>query len=286
MDSAVIQWLLQSGNPAIVYRTRTEVLGLDADAADTLRWINEYLPSDWQNVKGLWYRYQITALAQCGLQKDSFDLSRFQPALDQLEIAFDHGCADLMLLHSLVQLGFQDEPVVRQRLMELQQNMLPDGGFLCLHRKDKMKYTPKSCYKANLHALLLAGECKKKEIPFDCSALAAYFFKRSLFYKGTEPTTLVLDARNGWRSIDTFFPFETARVGLQNVIEALCALGYGNDARLAQAWELLERNRDSDGRYILNGTLSKSYLPKERIGKPSYWVTFYALLAQKQKQGI
>jgi hypothetical protein len=29
--------------------------------------------------------------------------------------------------------------------------------------------------------------------------------------------------------------------------------------------------------------LSKSYLPKERIGKPSKWVSFYVLLAEKER---
>ena len=40
------------------------------------------------------------------------------------------------------------------------------------------------------------------------------------------------------------------------------------------------------GKYILNGTLTKSYLPKEHIGKPSKWVTFYTLLAEKGKGAI
>ncbi|MCL2060128.1 MAG: hypothetical protein FWH01_13935 [Oscillospiraceae bacterium] len=45
----------------------------------------------------------------------------------------------------------------------------------------------------------------------------------------------------------------------------------------------MNSKRTSDGRYLLNGTLTKSYLPKERAGKPSKWVTFYALLANKQR---
>ena len=41
-----------------------------------------------------------------------------------------------------------------------------------------------------------------------------------------------------------------------------------------------------NGKYILDGTLSKSYFPKERVGKPSKWVTFYALLAEKYAKRI
>jgi len=39
-----------------------------------------------------------------------------------------------------------------------------------------------------------------------------------------------------------------------------------------------------NGRVILSGTLTKSYLPKERAGKPSHWATFYALLAEKERR--
>lgn len=49
---------------------------------------------------------------------------------------------------------------------------------------------------------------------------------------------LLLNARDGWRSIDAFYPFEVMRVGLQNIVEAFCALGYGNDERLKEAWNL------------------------------------------------
>jgi hypothetical protein len=38
-----------------------------------------------------------------------------------------------------------------------------------------------------------------------------------------------------------------------------------------------------DGKYLLNQQLTKSYLPKERVGKPSKWVTFYTLLAEKER---
>jgi hypothetical protein len=67
------------------------------------------------------------------------------------------------------------------------------------------------------------------------------------------------------------------RVGIQNIIEAFCALGYGNDKRLKEAWEIIGTKKDKNGKYVLNGTLSKSYLPKEKVGRASKWVTFYVL---------
>ena len=97
------------------------------------------------------------------------------------------------------------------------EKQLPDGGFLCLHRLDKMNRIPKSCVKANMYALMF------------------------------------------------------------------CVLGYGNDPRLGEAWSILNGKKNSDGKYMLDGTLIKSYLPKERVGKPGKWLTFYTLLSEKEK---
>jgi hypothetical protein len=161
---------------------------------------------------------------------------------------------------------------------------LPDGGFLCLHRLDKMKRIPKSCVKANMYALMFGAECRKKGIKTDIEEpLLDYFWNHNLFYRTDNPTVLILNAREGWRTIDTFYPFEVMRVGLQNIVESLCALGYGDDSRLKEAWDILNSKKTSDGKYILTGTLSKSYLSKERVGKPSKWVTFYSLLAEKER---
>lgn len=131
-------------------------------------------------------------------------------------------------------------------------------------------------------ALLFCAECRKKGIATAIEKpLLDYFWRHKLFYRTNSPDTLILQVREGWRSIDTFYPFEVMRVGLQNIVEAFCALGYGSDARLNGAWHILHSKMNEEGKYVLDGTLSKSYLPKEQVGRPSKWVTFYALLAQK-----
>ena len=58
---------------------------------------------------------------------------------------------------------------------------------------------------------------------------------------------------------------------------------YGDNKCLAKAWEIIENNKDDMGRVLLQGTLTKSYLPKEKVGKASKWATFYTLLAEKQR---
>lgn len=203
-------------------------------------------------------------------------------ALDIIANELDGGCAGFMLLRALVKLGYITE--VKEVLKTLDDHRLPDSGFLCERVRKKFKYIPKSCYKANIHALFCAAECRKTRVDFPGEEkLFDYFFRRDIFYKRDESHALIMDGRPGWRIVDTYNPFEPMRVGIHHVVEAFCALGYGNDSRLTEAWNFLNEKKNPDGKYILDQTLTKSYLPKERTGKPSKWVTFYALLAQKER---
>jgi len=232
----------------------------------------------------LWSLYYLNAFAECGLTYEDVPLSREKSIHFGTRRGFDHGCGDYMRLRALVRLGLAGEPTVAAIIRRLAERQLPDGGFLCLHRLDKLQRIPKSCVKANMHALLFCAECRKRGIQADIEEpLLGYFWRHNLFYRTGQPEVLILNTREGWRTVDTFYPFEVMRVGLQNMTEALSALGYGNDVRLRHAWNLLQSKKDGIGRVLLNGTLTKSYLPKERVGKPSKWATFYTLLAEKEK---
>ena len=278
------EWLLEDSNPAVKYRTQKELLSQNADKTAVVNWILEKIPTAWYETNGLWYRYYIVALAECGLSKEDIELQYFTKAFDELNKKFEWSCADFMLLTSLLKLGFQEHEIMKRVIAEWNQYSLPDGGFLCSQRLKKFSYIPKSCYKVNLHALLFVAECNKHGMEIDfAKSLINYFVNRNIFYRTTDGNRLVLDARAGWRTIDTFYPFEVMRVGLQNVLEAFCSLGYGNDKCLSSAWEIIDKDKDNIGRVFLQGTLTKSYLPKEKVGKPSKWATFYTLLADKQR---
>ena len=283
--SEIIDWLLEDNNPAVKYRTQTELLGEAGDKERVISWLINKLPDNWTETKGLWFIYHITAFAECGLSYADMPKEAIEKAFVIFDETIDCGCAEFMLLTALMKLGLKEHPDMKRILDELKPQSLPDGGFVCRRIINKLDYTPKSCYKADLHALLYVAECKKKGIDITAfQPLIDYFFHRNLFYK-SDKTTLVMDDREGWRTIDTFYPFESMRVGLQNVVEAFCALGYGKDERLTEAWDLLEKHKDEAGKYILKGTVTKSYLPKtgEKEGKPSKWVTFYVLLAEREK---
>ena len=289
----IIGWLTGGDNPAVAYRTKKELSDIPAgdiedDRATAREWLFGKLPDGWHQTKGIWYIYYLTAAAEAGLSADILDRECLLPAFDILEKPCSYSCSEFMLLRALVMLGCGGgdscEPSVSRRIEEIDAGALPDGGFLCRERLDKLDYTPKSCYKANLFALMLAAECKKRGIKTGFTdGILYYFLRRDVFYKSSDRNSLVLDCRPGWRTVDTFYPFEPMRVGIQNVVESLCALGCGGMDELIPAWEILNSKAgDADGKIILDGTLSKSYLPKQRVGKPDKWVTFYTLLAKKE----
>ncbi len=142
----------------------------------------------------------------------------------------------------------------------------------------------KGCYKAGLAALLLYAECKLRGSPLPGEQqLLEYFLKRDVFYDSHEKTRLLLDENQGWRSIDNFFPVETMRIGLPLTMAALSVLGVGNHPALARAWGILEQKKQENGRYLLEGTLTKQPCKFGNVGEENKWITFYALLAEKYR---
>jgi hypothetical protein len=281
----VVAWLLQEDNPGVRLRTLTGLCRLPAEYAlvqEARRRVAQTLPAardlSWMEGKGIQTIYHLAALAEMGLTREDVGVD---PVVERLLAQpFDANCADMLALRCLVMLGYASDPRLKQRLLQVSAAQLPDGGWLCLHRTGKMQRIPKSCIKVNMHALLLAAELHARGLTLAGSpALLHYFLKRRLFYCTSDPTRLVLDCAPGGRMIDAFFPSELVRVGLPMLLYALAVLGAGQALELQEAWQRLAEKRDAQGKVKLEGTLPKSYLPKERVGQPGKWVTLYAWLA-------
>ncbi|MDR0883339.1 MAG: hypothetical protein LBN05_01830 [Oscillospiraceae bacterium] len=186
--SPAISWLLEDNNPAVKYRTQTEFLGQAADREPVKTWLNNAIPADWTERNGLWFRYYINAFAECGLTYEDIPLPKQAVIGFGSAFPFEHSCADYMHLRSLVRLGLADEPRVAEIIRNLHSRQLPDGGFLCLHRVDKLKRIPKSCVKANIYALMFCAECRKNGIKTDIEQpLLDYFWKHNIFYRTDIP---------------------------------------------------------------------------------------------------
>lgn len=284
----IVNWLLENDNPGVRARTLIGLCsypeGHPLVKEARQRVVQQLKPAhdfSWMALKGQVLVYNLTALAEMGL---TFEHVPIEPVVDRLlSQPFDANCADLMTLRALVMLGYANDNRVVDRLKQIEDASLPDGGWLCLHRVQKMDHTPKSCIKVNMHGLLLAGELRKRSVEMPgTEQLVHYFLKRRLFYRMDQPTRLVLN-QPGRRMMDIFFPNEYFHVGLPVLLEALAALGAGKAVELNEAWTRLEGKKDPQGKIPLEGTLpgNKAYLPKERVGKPSKWATFYAYLAWK-----
>jgi hypothetical protein len=304
LRESLLSWLLEDDNPAVKHRTLTELLGksrTENEVIKTRKQVLNTLPQavdrNWmKNTKGLWLTYNLLALAECGLTKEDIDVSgvfRQWPEKStgyglpgiQYNGQFDAACGEALLLQALLALGYKDDKRVQSWLKMFSGLILPDGGFLCLHWRPRFKYTPKSCIKDNMQVLLMLADGKKQELEFEYAGrLLEYFLKRRVFYRTDKPDKLVLDYEHpGQRMLDNYFPAQPMRVVLPKLLYAFSVLGVGERPELKEAWELSLSKKDKDGRSILEGTLTKSYLPRERIGKPSKWVTLYALLAEKYR---
>jgi len=290
IDQTILDWLLEADNPGVRVRALTGLRGLSVDHPVVCEARHKVIQSfdtardlAWMALNGQILVYNLTALAEMGLSRDDVPT---EPVVERLlSQQFDANCADLMALRAMVMLGFGRDDRVVERLEQMEEARLPDGGWLCLHRVQKMDRVPKSCIKVAMHGLLLAAELRQQGIEIaGTDGLITYFLKRRLFYRMDRPDQLVLN-QPGRRMTDIFFPNEYFHVGLPVLLEALAVLGAGEAVELDEAWSLLEAKMDHKGKIHLEGTLpgNKAYLPKEGVGKPSKWGTLYAYLAWKSR---
>jgi len=83
------------------------------------------------------------------------------------------------------------------------------------------------------------------------------------------------------------FHFPVVGMDLLQVAEALTALGYGRDPRLAGTLDLIRRKRDEHGRWPLEknyGYWHKWWVSYGSFNKPNKWVTLRALRVLKQAE--
>ena len=109
MGSDVINWLLEDDNPAVKYRTQTEILGESADKGPVVAWVNNFLPADWTEREGLWSTYYLTTIAESGLSFEDIQLDKEKAIHFGDAYRFEHSCGDYMRLRALVRLGLGED---------------------------------------------------------------------------------------------------------------------------------------------------------------------------------
>lgn len=305
-NSSTIEWLLEDKNPSIKYRTLTEILGKpledeEVQATYNLIWQQKIIQKILNKLdgNGVWatsdfggftsLRY-LTALAEHGLSCDKRIENSIEFAVNAINATYEEenahitksygGCANALTLRAIVMLGYHNRSDVKELINKYISSQLYDGGFMCKRLLDK-KPERKSCYKASLAALLLYASCKQKGITFDNSSLLIeYFLKRDVFYS-SDKSNILANGRAGWRFIDNFFPVEPMRIGLPLIISSLCLMGAWNNNGMEKAWTFLQDKKNSEGRLILEGTLTKQPCSFGKVGQENKWLTFYSTLSDK-----
>jgi hypothetical protein len=285
-----ITWLLGDDNPAVKFRTLTELLGKTRNSAETEQAHKELLSSKlfasamalFEISKDYADAYALSALAECGLTCNDGDIDRYAERLIT-NTQFHDGCGEGFLLRNLLALGYDGHPAIQAELPVFLATQQSDGGFPCVSKNPKIKQPNvphKSCFQMTASCLLLTSEMRK--LGLKCPQMVGiikYFLGHEVLYRRDAPDVIVKPEMGS-----TFHPPVATRIGVHMLLWALARLGAGTAPSCNRAWELLESKKTADGSYMLDGTLAKPYLPKERVGKQSKWVTFYALLAKKERE--
>lgn len=288
-ENTVIQWLLEDIDPAVKYRTQTELLDIKKGSDAEKQTYKALLASD--HVKSAMSLFDLgkdysdthalSALTEYGLTRLDIDIDRYVDRLID-NTNFHDGCGEGFLLRNLVALGYAEHPAVKRELSLVLATQQNDGGFPCVSKNPKIKkpnVPHKSCFQMSTSYLLLTEEMIKKGM--DCpqaEGIFNYFLRRDVLYRH-DNSSIVVKQEMG----TTFHPPVCTRIGLHMILCALSRLGKGNASECKRAWETLDSRRCDDGKYILDGSLTKPYIKTGKPGKVNKWVTFYALLAEKNR---
>ncbi len=181
-------------------------------------------------------------------------------------------------IRTFLRLGFQDDPRVQKTITLLLGTNRPDGGYLCDTHEGKYKTkAAKSCIRGSVKALMAFAELPEYWHHQRCRELVSYFLQRDCVFQREHPSQPINQEVTG-----TAFPF-TWRASVVEIVYALSAMGYGSRKELLKAWKLVEGKKDSQGRYVLDGTpsqIQKFFNPGKRA-TANKWITLYILLSFK-----
>ncbi len=301
-----VDWLLEDDQPAIRYRTLTELLGRperDPDVREAkariprVGWAAEILsraaPAGWWDnaeshylPKYLATNWQMLMLSDLGLGREEPRLRRSvrwwrgwaKTRFGGNKPGQPHHCVVGNMARALIRFGYADDPGVRKMLDWLVSSADPKGGWSCWGKGRNLdSWEGLSALAAYPRAKWTAGMQRAVE------AGAEFYLERELHRQG--------DRYPPWYRFHypTHYYYDLL-VGL----DLVTSLGYGSDPRLRFALRHLARKRRADGRWNVDavqpdvvGGMARWYRahPKHRPtptalevpGRPSKMVTLTAL---------
>jgi len=310
-NDKALDWLLNTENPSLRYRVMTELLDIPVINSEIVD-LKNLIPNSPQVLQifakmhpdGYWLQQNETTkrfvgddveygsyatthfclsyLSELGLTKDNSLVAK--AAERYLSLQKNDGdwflhmsCLYGYNVRTFVRLGYRDDFRIQKAIdLMLQTNRL-DNGYLCdMHEKKTNK--KKSCYRGTTKVLLAFSELPEYWNHPRCISLIDYFLDREGIFQRNDHSRYVNkdifanSFPSGWYA------------NLWEVLYSLSKMGYAKDVRLKRAWDLLDRNLDSDGRLKLDWTPTKCIW---KIGKKEVtneWLTFYILLAKKYRE--
>ncbi len=308
----VLDWLLETENPSVRYRTLTELLDVAPDDPQVRQARAQILESKpvqkifakmhpdgyWlYKGKGAGIEYAMSSsthfilaiLAELGLDRQDERIARAverylnltepdvpNPNIWQIPPDYRNhqSCLYAYNLRTFVMFGYGDDPRIRERIAVLLADERHDGGYLC--DRATFKPTTKSCIRGSVKALMAFAVLPELWETPRCRQLVEYFLRRRVLFRSTRPEEIIRK-----ELMQTIFPF-TIGGSLLEPLYALSRMGYGRDERLKPAWAILESKQDPSGRYPLDWHPPTYFNPGQK-GLPNKWITFYTYLAYQYR---
>jgi len=312
MNPHTIDWLLEDDEPSVHYRTLTELLDRSADDPQVIAarkaiaeskhaqrifakmhpdgyWLQRKSSTKELIGDGVAYgsfattHFVLSYLSELGFTVEDPRVAKAADRYLNLQQADGDFWLHISCLYSynirtFIRLGFREDARVQRTIDLMLETEREDGGYLCDMHEGKYKTRPvKSCVRGSVKALMAFAELPEYWTHPRCLALVDYFLKRGGVFKNGKTDQAVSDD-----AVRTSYPI-IWRASITEIMVALAKMGYGKDARLTRAWEILESKRNAEGRTILEWTTTSALLRAGARGEANKWVTLYALLAQKYR---
>jgi hypothetical protein len=306
---AVLEWLLEPGEPVVRYKALTELMHFGSDDPEALATAERIPEEGWartvlnlQREEGHWensddlYIPKYTATNWRALVLSDFGLTKKDPRVAKAAELFltqwlnpnaqniyrEDVCIVGNTARMLTRFGYWDDPRVVKLFDRLVEDQKEDGGWHCF---ESTKGTL-DCWEALAAYESLPRSKWNKGITRSAERGAEFYLRQKLFDDG-QPKYLPW-----FRFHYPVHYYYDILVGL----DVLTALGYGPDRRLDQAIETMKQKRSPDGKWIMDKihpdldvgadygpfkTAPKPFVI-EQEGQPSKWLTLKARIIERR----
>ncbi len=298
-DRAVIAWLLEPEQPVMRYLASRDLVRPRPSARDLGRLRNEIPARGWaatilaqQQERTWWGRadtcywprstgtyWSLNVLADFGMGREDERIANAVEHMLRIHLAPDggfsplgrpkpsHYCSTGIMVRTLLQLGYVDDPRTWGGIGRLLEMQLDEGGWDC-HSPPESTL---DAWEAMAAFAAIPPNRRTREVRESIRRGAEFYLSRRLLHEGARYP----------RWSELHYPWHywyDVLVGL----DFLTALGYGTDPRAREALNLLRSKRLSDGRWPLERVSGRLRL--EPQGRPSKMITFLALRALRRVQ--